>query len=236
MTERRYNEAEVSAIFERAAEAQNRVQSQLPSGEGMTLTQIQEIGREVGFTPEQLASAAKAVAFAPRPTSRWFFGLPIGVGLTVDLDRKLSDQEWERLIVDLRETFDARGRLIQDGSLRQWSNGNLQAFVEPTPTGDRVRMRTVKGDSRRLMTVGIAMLGVSAVGAIATATGANTGGLAILSAPALFATIGAAMFAIGGLRLPGWARLRRKQMQDVASRVAVVASLPSTPTTLPPAP
>jgi hypothetical protein len=221
MSERRYNEAEVAAIFERAAEAQKISQSQLPSGEGMTLAEIQEIGREVGFSPEQLTNAAKAVAFAPRATSRRFFGLPVGVGLTVDLDRKLTEAEWERLVVDLRETFDARGRLGQEGSFRQWSNGNLQALVEPTPDGDRLRMRTIKGDSRSLMTVGIGMLGLSAVGAIATATGANLGGPAILSAPAVIASIGAALFAIGGLQLPGWAERRRQQMQDIASRVSV---------------
>ena len=31
------------------------------------------------------------------------------------------------------------------------------------------------------------------------------------------------MFGIGGFRLPGWARLRGRQMEEVAARVAVVA-------------
>ena len=61
MTERRFNEAEVAAIFERAAEAQQAGLHHLPSGEGMTLTDLQEIGREVGISHEQLAHAAKAI-------------------------------------------------------------------------------------------------------------------------------------------------------------------------------
>ena len=61
MSERRFNEAEVAAIFERAAESQQTGQHQLPSGEGMTLTELQANGREVGISPAQLAQAAKAI-------------------------------------------------------------------------------------------------------------------------------------------------------------------------------
>ena len=121
MSERRYNEEEVAAIFERAAEAQAQQTSpnQLRSGAGMTLTDLQEIGREVGISREQLAEAAKAIELGGRQTSREFLGLPVGVGLTLDLGRKLSDDEWERFVADLRETFDARGTLRSEGSLRQ---------------------------------------------------------------------------------------------------------------------
>ena len=111
----------------------------------MTLAQLQEIGREVGIAPVMVAEAAKAIDLLGRPMSRYFLGLPIGVGRTVNLDRKLSDEEWERFVVDLRETFDARGRLKSEGSFRQWTNGNLQALLEPTPTGQQVRLRTLKG-------------------------------------------------------------------------------------------
>ncbi|CAN5422308.1 hypothetical protein BH09GEM1_BH09GEM1_29910 [soil metagenome] len=40
------------------------------------------------------------------------------------------------------------------------------------------------------------------------------------------ATFGVAMALAGGLRLPGWARLRRQQMERLAARAAVIASLP----------
>ena len=58
MTEPRYNEEEVAAIFERAAEAQQTARRHLPPGEGMTLADLQEIGREVGIPPELVAQAA----------------------------------------------------------------------------------------------------------------------------------------------------------------------------------
>ena len=223
MTDRRYNEAEVAAIFERAAEAQHASPLQLPSGEGMTLAQLLDIGREVGIAPDQLVQAAHAIERGGRPTLRRFLGLPIGVGLSIDLDRKLSDEEWERVVVDLRETFDARGTLRHEGSLRQWTNGNLQALLEPTATGHRIRLRTIKGDARSLMIGGLAMLGAAAAAAIAAAAGGGAADGGMLASLGTLATMGVGMFGIGGFRLPGWARLRARQMEAVAARVAVVA-------------
>lgn len=71
-------EEEVAAIFERAAEGQaQQTTPQLRSGAGMTLTDLQEIGREVGIAREQLAEAAKAIELGGRQTSREFLGLPV---------------------------------------------------------------------------------------------------------------------------------------------------------------
>ncbi len=88
MTERRYSEEEVAAIFERAAEAQQTARRQLPPGEGMALADLQEIGREVGFPPELVAQAARSLEQVGRPASRTFLGLPIGVGRTVRSPRR----------------------------------------------------------------------------------------------------------------------------------------------------
>jgi hypothetical protein len=190
----------------------------------MTLGELQEIGREVGIAPELVVQAAKAIERGGRPTSRHFLGLPVGVGRTIDLDRKLSDEEWDRFVVDLRETFDARGTLRHEGSLRQWTNGNLQALLEPTATGHRIRLRTFKRDARSLMLIGLAMLGFASVTVIAAALRGGVLDAAMLSSQGFLAIMGAGMFGIGALRLPGWARLRQRQMEEVAARVAVAAS------------
>jgi hypothetical protein len=227
MTDRRFNEDEVAAIFAQATEAHQSHQRQLPSGEGMTLAELQEIGREVGIAPELVAMAAKSLDQLGSPTSRKFLGLPIGVGRTIELDRKLSDAEWEQIVVDLRETFDARGSVKQEGSFRQWTNGNLQALVEPTPTGHRIRLRTMKGDSRALMTGGLAMLGVTAAMSIAAMLSGASG--ASVASIAQLGVVGAGMFAVGAFRLPRWARLRRQQMEELAARLTHRPLLPPAP-------
>jgi hypothetical protein len=226
MTDRRFDEEEVAAIFRQATEAQQTTQRQLPSGEGMTLAELQEIGREVGITPDLVARAAASLEQAGTPTSRKFLGLPIGVGRTIELDRKLSDDEWERLVVDLRETFNARGTVRQEGSFRQWTNGNLQVLLEPTASGHRIRLSTVKGDALAWMRGGLVTLGIATIVAIAAVVGGPNQDR--LSSALLIGALAAGQFVIGAIRLPGWSRLRRQQMEDVSRRLTLgLTSLPS---------
>lgn len=222
MTDRRFNEDEVAAIFKQATESKQAPQRQLPSGEGLTLAELQEIGQQVGIAPELVSRAAASLADAGTATSRKFLGLTVAVGRTIDLDRKLTEDEWDRLVVDLRETFDRRGTVRQEGSLRQWTVGNLQVLLEPTPTGQRVRMRTVKGSAQAWMMGGVVTSALAAFAAITSMLRGSNGALGIA---AEIAVIAAGQFAIAALQLPGWARTRRKQMEEIAQRLAAAQNL-----------
>lgn len=233
MSERRYSEEEIEAIFERAAEAQQTGPRRLSPAEGLTLPELQEIAKEVGIPGELVVRAARSLERSGQPMSQKFFGFPIGVGRTVELGRRLTDEEWDRLVVDLRETFDARGRLRMQGAFREWTNGNLQALLEPTETGHRLRLRTMKGNSRGLMSGGVALIGMAAATLVAFALAGKLGAGESWSIVAYLSAIGGSMFGIGALQLPGWARLRQRQMDGVAARLALADE--TEPTSLPPA-
>src|SRR6266700_2882160 len=160
-------------------------------------------------------------------TSRTVLGLPIGVARTVDLNRRLSDEEWERLVVQLREVFNARGRTRSEGSLRQWTNGNLQVLLEPTETGHRLRFGTTHGGARASIGGGIAVLGIAATVVISSALGGTLG--EAIPGIALMAAAGVGMIASGAFRLPRWARLRERQMEALATRVALPPDVGSPP-------
>src|SRR6266699_2533102 len=166
MAERRYNDKEIAAIFRAAAEEGPQTpQREVARDEGLTLSELQE----VGISSDAVAQAARAVDVRLGGASRTFLGLRIGVARTVNLNRRLSDEEWERLVVQLREVFNARGRTRSEGSLRQWTNGNLQVLLEPTETGHRLRFGTVHGGARASIGGGIAVLGIAATGVISSA-------------------------------------------------------------------
>ncbi len=224
MTDRRYSDDEIAAIFQRAAEGP-QLPAQSARTDGLTLPDLQEIGREVGIAPEAIARAAAALE--PRPggmVSRRFFGLPLAVERVVALDRRLSDSEWEQLVVELRQVFNAAGRVRADGTLRQWTNGNLQVMLEPSPTGQQLRLRTVKGNARLWMTAGAGLLGIAGA---ATLAGAAAGQFAdSLSGTLVLWLMGLGLFAGSAIRLPAWARLRRRQMDAIAERVALEAGQP----------
>src|SRR5947208_2795072 len=100
MTERRFDEVEVAAIFERAAAMEGSAQPSTPTGQGMTLAQIQEIGRDVGIAPQLIASAVRALDEGRHAVSRGPLGMPLRVERVINLQRRLSEEEWERLVVD----------------------------------------------------------------------------------------------------------------------------------------
>ena len=217
MSERRYSDDEVEAIFAQASEVEPEAPQRLHSGEGRTLSELQAIGREAGLSPEAIAAAARSLDQPAQPQPARFLGLPLGVARTVKLNRRLTDAEWERMVVQLRETFDARGVLRDEGAFRSWSNGNLQVLLEPDGEGQQVRFRTLHGQSRALMFMGLGLMSVSIVTTMAgmLVTGMNE---ALSGFGSLF-FIGAASFGVGALRLPGWARRRREQMEELARRV-----------------
>lgn len=221
MAERRYTDEETAAIFKAAAELQQAApaapgEGLTSSGEGMTLAQLQQIGREVGIPSELVARAASGLELRGRASVRRFMGLPIGVGRTVTLQRTLTEAEWERLVVDLRETFDARGRLRSDGGFRQWTNGNLQALLEPTPTGHRLRLRTMKSDAYAMMSSGFAVLAFDAFLIALQSMSGRAGGAGVLFT---IGAAGAAMFTLGALRVPRWAKRRQQQMEEIVARL-----------------
>ncbi|HEY8105658.1 MAG TPA: hypothetical protein VIE46_06095 [Gemmatimonadales bacterium] len=221
---RRYNDEEVAAIFLTAAECPQPPPLHPPHDQGLTLAELQEIGREVGIAPDAVAQAAQSLDLRGQAVSRRFLGLPIGVERTVALNRWLSEEEWEHLVVELREIFNARGTVRSQGSLRQWTNGNLHALLEPTPGGHRLRLGTLNGNARASMGMGLVVLGISAAVAVAGVFG----GSLVHAVPGIvfLAAAGVGMFANGVFRLPGWARLRGRQMEGITARLALPAGSP----------
>ncbi|MEO7217337.1 MAG: hypothetical protein ABI026_04020, partial [Gemmatimonadaceae bacterium] len=148
MSDRRYDQKEVADIFRAASEGSPSLQQPVFDQTGLTLADLQSIGREVGIAPDAVAQAAISLDVHRGSAQRRFLGIPIGVSRTVDLNRRLSVYEWEQLVVELREVFDAYGKTSVDGPSRRWSNGNLQVLLEPTETGQRLRFRTVNGGAQ----------------------------------------------------------------------------------------
>lgn len=219
MSERRYTGAEIEKILRRATERREAPDRGLSTGEGLTLRELQEIGEEVGISPERMADAASTLDRSDGSI------LPLSVRHTVSLPRDPTDPEWERLVADLRSTFEAPGNLHVQGNLRGWSNGNLHAFVEPTESGYRLRMGTTRGNTQALFIGGGVFLSFALVVLLVRFL---TGGLPdAMDGVAILSALGLGMMGVGALPLSGWARKRRRQMQEIGGRL--VASMTETP-------
>ena len=67
---------------------------------------------------------------------------------------------------------------------------------------------------------GLAMSGFASVMAVVAAVGGALADRGFLAAVSTLAVGGVTMFASGAFGLPGWARLRQKQMDAIAENVA----------------
>jgi hypothetical protein len=222
MPERRYQDEEVRKIFGLATKPDIAKPPVPSTSGGLTLAEIQSIGLEVGLQPDAVARAANALDASPPHALRTSWGMPVEVARTVALPRTLTDHEWEQLVAELRTTFRATGKITSHGSLREWRNGNLHVSVEPTETGARLRMGTVKGNAAPVNMLGAAGVAASTV---------VFGSLAFWGMPTSFAD--AALYAIpvalggGGVgallanwvRLPRWVKQRDEQMTYIAARL-----------------
>ncbi len=216
---RRFDDDQVREILRRASEAdasRGMAPSERESHEGLTLEEIQEIGAEVGLDRALVARAAADIG-RPSPESseppRTILGVPVSVGHTAELPGSLSDAEWDLLVVRLRETFRAKGRVGREGALRSWSNGNLHVLHEPTATGYRLRMGSVSSAVQRRVTMGVALAGAGAAFATVAALKGDPGGVTAMLV--LLGGGGMALYLSGRAKASRWIARRKDQFLEI---------------------
>ena len=193
--ERKYSDPEIKEIFGRAVTGSEIEPHAESEASGLTLRELQEVGREVGLAPGRVAAAALALDNAHEvATPRTVMGAPV----------------------------------TSDGGVREWTNGNLHAYVEPTATGYRLRIGTQKGSAiPQFLMGGAAMtLGV----ALTTLFFFEDLGRAALVLPVLMTFFGATAVASNLLRLSTWAGRRQAQMAHIGETVtALIGATPQGP-------
>jgi hypothetical protein len=230
MGERRYDEDEVAEIFRRATQ---EVQRSLVRGEpalaarseGLTLEELQAIGAEVGIDRAMVARSAATLASDAEGghVTHRVAGVPLGVARSTVLPRRLTEDEWEQVVVDLRQTFDARGRVARQGKLREWTNGNLQAFLEPTPDGERFRIRTRKSGGEVPVMGGMVMVVFALLVSLIT-LGTGDPLSEVIREGGILTLLGGLGFGFGSMSLRRWSAERQSQMAAVSERVALMAA------------
>ncbi len=172
MTEHRYDDDEVHAIFTRAAERQEEAeQAEAASQAGSTLSELQQIGAEAGIDPEHVADAARALAFresggaVTEPSNPW------EICHSRSLPGPVSDRAWEQIVGELRRAFKKNGSESQFGESREWFSGDdvsskpIRLRIEPSAGSTRVTVhQDFRSELRTVSWGGALILGVSLVG------------------------------------------------------------------------
>lgn len=214
MNERRYGDDEVREILALAtevtpAESALPVPSRSAAGDGLTLRELQEVAAEAGIAPDRVAVAARsldALRTADDGGDR-YFGVDIDANHTVALPRMMTDDEWDRFVVRLRDRFGAPGEVRKEGSLRTWTHGYLKVLLEPLAEGARLRFEGRQQSAKGSVDAAVAIATSGLVGA------GLLGGLTALGAaafePVLLGMLGSLPFFGAGLYGIGWLQARR---------------------------
>lgn len=187
--DRRFSDTEAREILGEAA----ALQADEPTGDGLSLTGVKEIGREVEIPSRHVEAAAGAVArraeheqdVASRPR---VLGIPAGSRLTRTVPGEISPDEFGALLEIIQETLGEEGRIEATvGNVFAWSAGMTPGSRGSTRT-TRVQVSVREGRTKisivedRTATVGVAVgLGAVAAGAVALPL-AETSGLWIVAA------------------------------------------------------
>lgn len=149
---RTYSEREVSAIIERAVERQQAAEA--GGGDaGLTLDEIERIGRESGIAPAHLRAAAAEIDEAGRTLARQSGQSRTQVYAERWIDAPFTAAGWEDAVAELRTRFGATigsgfgntaGETVQQvGQSFEWSHTSpmgVRTRVTASPRGDRTRL------------------------------------------------------------------------------------------------
>jgi hypothetical protein len=222
--ERKYQDHEIRQILDLAIGQEDGPAQSLPAADGLTLSQLQEVGREVGLSPDRITHAVAAFEGRGEAVRRGkALGMTTSVGRVVPLPRNLSDREWDLLITELRTILGVNGVATAHGSFREWSHGTVHAFIEPTETGYQLRMANASAAVGGVILGGFIMAFAALI--FVVLLGKTNPGFKF-AVPAFFGLLGAGLAAGSAMLLPKWVRNQEKWMEHIGRRAVSLLTSP----------
>ncbi len=200
-SDRRYTDQEVALVLKRAAELEERGSDGTAAGRGLTLSELQEVAREVGFRPE-IVNQAVAELQRPGQLQEWsLLGSPVTHKSVRAVPRRLTEQEIPRLLEVIEDRIAVPGTVSEAFGTIRWTTVAGGHRLDPTtqvtltPANDETHIQVTQ---RYPPPLRIALQGIPAVwGAALGAGGAAALGLAGIASGGFVGAAAIAGAAIG---------------------------------------
>lgn len=221
----RFTEDDVRRIFARAAERQHADE---PGPPGLSLAELQEIGRSAGLDPAQIAAAVAEVRGGVETPEATFWGVDLTPRASRVLPGEMTEEAWTQMVARLRRTFKVKGVATEVGRTREWTGtnsqgglSNLHVVAESVEGGTRVTLETSRAKEGKEMWAVPATFGViSLLLGILFAVGDFEPGLWML--PALFLVLGAVGTLGGRIALARWSDKRDRQFDALLDQFELI--------------
>ena len=183
-----FSEDEARRIF---AEAARTSAAREATPGGLSLDELQEIGRAAGLDPAAVAAAAAKVRDAEPDIPAWR-GVPLATRRTRVIPGVLSDDAWAEAVALLRREFKVQGEAEKIGRQRTWTHAASQMVLVRVTAAETAAGTTLTIESEPTHNRGAAV----GFGAILGVTAAffATVGLVRGDTPALWIGLAVALF------------------------------------------
>lgn len=155
---KRFSEADAQRIFAAAAERQHeRGQTET----GLSVEELEEIGRAAGLDPALVREAAMD-SLRPEPVSytKTVLGMPTQFRRERFIRGDITDEAWAQIVADLRRQFNKPGLVTDIGKVREWRshmNDQMQPVtVTLAPERDGTRVVIERSQTQTVLGLGIA--------------------------------------------------------------------------------
>jgi len=115
-----YNSKEVQAILKIAAENSSADGPDTPMG--LSIDELRQLASEVGIDPEQVTRAAVEIEANSSINERNFWGGPFSYSTQVLLDSEITVDQWEEMLLSIRDFFKSKGKVTSRNSVYEWSS------------------------------------------------------------------------------------------------------------------
>ena len=225
MADRIYSEKEAAAILEGAARLQG-VDEPVPSV-GLTLTELEGVAATAGIERRHVVAAAQALnTHAVTPRAR-IVGFQAEATRTILLDRTVSDEQWGRIVADLRRAFGGVGITSDVGAVRAWASAGsesevpVHASLEPEGAGARLTLTQRPGELVAVLTM-IVVSGLAVLGGATLLFDADAG----LLGTVLF-VLATTLYAGVRFAYARWMRRTEAQFEEALARASGVVAAPA---------
>lgn len=226
MAEKKYTEAEIKKIINKATQMQNEdLKNDLESSRGFTLSELEKIGSEVGLKKEYLFAAASE--FNQENVKEFSDVNATHIFEERVIEEEMTANSWKDLCAELRHYFGTKyGKIEEDPKRLEWTHmsiAGVETIVNVSTGNNHTHLRI----SQR---VGLASsyaegplfgFSIAGVGAVIAAAIFN------FSAFALFGTF-LTLFILSSILVFGldvaWRKKKQKDLQKLAGKIVRVLS------------
>jgi hypothetical protein len=143
-----YSDRQISRIIKRAAELQDQIGRGDSAGRGISIAEIEQIGRELGIDPACLHQAVAEMGGGAEPGALSIWG-PTLIEARRCVNSEATEREWEMMVQEVRRMLGFTGETGKLGQALEWKTSDKELVTYQVTVSPREGQTEIQIVSRR---------------------------------------------------------------------------------------